>query len=142
VPQAPAGGGAETIDACALLSSADVKTITGADTFALTRNPKVDWVAGECAWLGAADSEFLFGIWVGTPASIARSSSPTARELYDRVKAAALAGKDEVDIPGLGDAATYGNETLVAITGGSLVEALGIPKDQLVEIVKLVLAKL
>ena len=141
--QAPAGGGADRIDACALLSWADIETITGTDTTMFRPlSGQADWVAGDCSWFNSAGWTSLFDIAVGTPASIARSSSPTARELYDRMKVAALAGKDEVDIPGVGDVATYGNGILVAIKGGSLVEARGIPKDQLVEIVKLVLAKL
>jgi len=143
VTQSPAGEGADKVDACGLLSWADVKTITGADTMMFRPlSGQADWVAGDCAWFNNADWTSLFDIAVGTPTSIARSPSPTARELYDRVKVATLAGKDEVDIPGLGDAATYGNGILVAIKGGSLVEAFGVPRDQLVEIVKLVLAKL
>ena len=93
VTQAPAGGGADKVDPCALLSWADVKTITGADTMMFKPlSGQADWVAGDCAWFNSADWTSLFDIAVGTPASIARSSSPTARELYERVKVATLAG--------------------------------------------------
>jgi hypothetical protein len=136
--QAPAGGA--TVDVCALLSVADVTAITGKETTAEAGEPTEDWSAGECWWSGA-DFNPRFGVTVGTPASIAKSTSPTAKEQYDLSKLA-FGGASPDLISGLGDEAFFGSGFVFAYKGGTFVEALGIPKDQLISILKLVLAKL
>ena len=136
--QAPAGG--TTVDVCALLSVADVTAITGKVTTPEAAPPAEDWSAGECWWNDESFS-VRFGVTVGTPASIARSTSPTAKEQYDLSKLAF--GGDSPDlVSGLGDEAVFGSGFVFAYKGGTFVEALGVPKDQLVAILKLVLAKL
>jgi hypothetical protein len=135
--QAPAG--AATVDVCAMLSVADVKTIIGADTTGAAEDASnwPDWVAGQCLWSD-------FGIDVGTPASIAKSPSPTAAEQLAIFKLGMQGFGDVEDVSGVGDGAVYASGFLVAIKGGSAIEitALTLEKDQLIAIAKLVLAKL
>ena len=80
-------------------------------------------------------------VQVGTPASIAKSSSPTAQEQFDLTKMA-MGGED---VPGLGDAAVHGAGFLFVRRGGSFVtfNSVSFPgvKDQLVAIAKLLVAK-
>jgi hypothetical protein len=136
--KAPAG--AATVDVCALLSVADVTAITGKETTPEPDEPSEDWAAGQC-WWNDAKLSVRFGVTVGTAASIAKSSSPTAKEQYDLSKLAFGGASPDV-IPGVGDEAVFASGFVFAYKGGTFVEALGVPKDQLVEIVKKVLAKL
>jgi len=136
--QAPTGDA--TVDVCALLSVSDVTAITGKVTTPEAAPPTEDWSAGEC-WWNAENFNPRFGVTVGTPASIAKSTSPTAKEQYDLSKLAF--GGDSPDlVSGLGDEAFFGGGFVFAYKGGTFVEALGLPRDQLIEILKLVLAKL
>jgi len=142
VTQAPAGGA--TVDVCAMLSAADVKSITGADTTAAVESTSwSDWVAGEC-WWNSSDMSVRFSVDVGTQASIAKSTSPTAAEQLALEKMVLQGFGNVEDISGVGDGAIYGSGFLTAIKGGSMIEifALTPKKDQLVAIAKLVLAKL
>lgn len=136
--QAPTGSA--TVDVCALLSVADITAITGKETTTEAAPPTEDWSAGECWWNGENFNP-RFGVTVGTPASIAKSTSPTAKEQYDLSKLA-FGGANPDVISGLGDEAFFGSGFVFAYKGGTFVEALGVPKDQLIAILKLVLAKL
>ena len=138
--QAPAGGA--TVDVCALLSVADVTAITGKETTPEAAAPAEDWSAGECWWSDATFS-VRFGVTVGTPASIGKSTSPTAKEQYDLSKLA-FGGASPDLLSGLGDEAFFGGGFVFTYKDGTFAEALGVgvAKDQLIEILKLVLAKL
>jgi len=141
--QAPAGG--DTVDVCAMLSAADLKTITGKDATGAAEDKSNwdDWAAGQCSWSPSDGSGTIpLMVQVGTPASIAKSTEPTAQEHFDLTKMAI--GAEEV--PGLGDAAASSGGLLFIRKGGSfvLLNSVGFPKDkdQLVAIAKLLLAKL
>lgn len=136
--QAPAG--AATVDVCALLSVADVTAITGKATTPEATAPVEDWSAGECWWNGENFNP-RFGLTVGTTASIAKSSSPTAKEQYD-LSMQVFGGTSPDLVSGLGDAAFFGAGFVFAYKGGTFVQALGLPRDQLIAVMKLVLPKL
>jgi hypothetical protein len=139
-----ASGGAGSVDVCALLTTDQVKQVTGADTTAGLESTSgwADWVAGEC-WWNSKDMLVRFSVDVGTPDSIAKSSSPTAKEQLDISKLAYKAFGDVEDLS-IGDGAIYVGGFVVAIKGGSMMEltAIGMDKAKAIEIAKLVVAKL
>lgn len=139
----PAAGAA--VDVCSLLTTAEVKDVTGADTKAEveTTSGWADWVAGQC-WWNNADMSTRFSLDVGTPASVAKSSSPTAQEQLDISKLAYKAFGDVEDVPGLGDAAIYGAGMVTAIKNGSMLQVagLGLDKQEAIDLAKLALARL
>jgi hypothetical protein len=140
---APANGSA--LDACSLLTPAEVKQVTGADTTAEveTTSGWADWVAGQC-WWNNADMTVRFSADYGTPASIAKSSSPTAQEQLDLSKLAYKAFGDVEEIPGLGDGAIFGAGMVTAIKNGSMLQlaGLGLDKQKAIDLAKLALARL
>ena len=139
----PANGAA--LDACSLLTPAEVKQVTGADTTAAveTTSGWADWVAGQC-WWNNADMSVRFSADYGTPASIAKSSSPTAQEQLDISKLAYKAFGDVEDIPGLGDGAVFAAGMVVAIKNGSMLQlaGFGLDKQKTIDLAKLALARL
>ncbi len=145
--QAPAASQAPgaALDVCSMLSIADVKTVTGADTTATVESTSgwADWVAGQC-WWNNANMSVRFSLDLGTPASIAKSSSPTAAEQLALFKVAMKGFGDVVDVPGLGDGAVYVAGFLVATKGGSMVQvyATALTQDQVIALGKLAVAKL
>ena len=140
---APDAGG--TVDVCALLTTDEVKGVTGADTKAEVESISgwADWVAGQC-WWNSADLSTRFSIDVGTPASIGKSSSPTVEEQMELSRLVQKAFGDVTDIPGLGDDAFYGSGTLFAIKNGSMLQLFGLnmDKETATELAKLALARL
>jgi hypothetical protein len=139
----PANGA--TLDACSLLTPAEVKQVTGADTTAAveTTSGWADWVVGQC-WWNNADMSVRFSADYGTPASIAKSSSPTAQEQLDISKLAYKAFGDVEDIPGLGDGAVFAAGMVVAIKNGSMLQltGFGLDKQKTIDLAKLALARL
>jgi hypothetical protein len=139
----PANGAA--LDACSLLTLAEVKQATGADTTAAveTTSGWADWVAGQC-WWNSADMSVRFSADYGTPASIAKSSSPTAQEQLDVSKLAYKAFGDVEDIPGLGDGAIFAAGMVTAIKNGSMLQlaGFGLDKQKTIDLAKLALARL
>jgi hypothetical protein len=85
-----------------------------------------------------------FSIDVGTPASIAKSSSPTAQEQLDLSKLAYKGFDDYAEIPGLGDSALYAAGMVTAIKDGSMLQvaAFNLDKDKAIELAKLAMARL
>ena len=140
---APDAGG--TVDACALLTTDEVKGVTGADTKAEVESTSGwgDWVAGQC-WWNSADLSTRFSIDVGTPASIGKSSSPTVEEQMEISRMVQKAFGDVTDIPGLGDDAFYGSGTLLAIKNGSMLQLFGLnlDKETATALAKLAVARL
>ena len=139
----PANGAA--IDACSLLTTAEVKDVTGADTTAEVESTSgwADWVVGQC-WWNNTDMSVRFSIDIGTPASIAESSSPTAQEQLDISRLVYKALGDVEEIPGLGDGAIYGAGMVTAIKNGSMLQLapFGPDKEKAIELAKLALARL
>ncbi len=122
-----------------------MKDVTGADTTAEVERTSgwSDWVAGQC-WWNSADMSTRFSIDVGTPASIAKSTSPTAQEQLDISRLAYKALGDVEEIPGLGDGAIFGAGMVTAIKNGSMLQVagFGIDKEKSIELAKLALARL
>lgn len=132
--------GAATVDACTLITTDEVAAIVGKPVTIEPDEATEDWAAGEC-WWNSETMDVRFVVVVGTPASIAKSSSPTAQEQLDLFKIASMA-PGAVDVSGLGDAAAYGNLILVTIKDGSLVEVFALPQDKATEIAKVVLTRM
>jgi len=141
---APPGNGAAA-DTCSMLTPAEVKGVTGADTKAQVEGTSgwADWVAGQC-WWNSEDLTTRFSIDVGTPASISKSSSPTAQEQLDLSRLAFKAFDDYADVPGLGDDALYAAGMVTAVKNGSLLQVagLGLDKEKAIALAKLALARL
>ncbi|HYO44955.1 MAG TPA: hypothetical protein VES19_17285 [Candidatus Limnocylindrales bacterium] len=151
-PEATSGAVATTppqdgaaLDACAMLTTAEVKDVTGKDTTGATESTsgKPDWISGQCWW----DDEKLtvrFSLDVGDPASIAKSSSPTAAEQMEIMRLVYKSMDGFADIPGLGDDAVYAGGMVVAVKGGSMLQiaGIGLTKDQAIELAKLAIGRL
>ena len=141
---APPDNGA-ALDACALLTTAEVKDVTGADTKAEVEATSgwADWVAAQC-WWNSADLSTRFSIDVGTPASIAKSSSPTAQEQMEISRLVYKSFDDYADIPGLGEDAFYGAGMLFAIKNGLMLQVAGLnlDKEKANELARLAMARL
>ena len=135
-----APGGASAVDACTLISTDEVAAIVGQPVTIEPVEADQDWSAGEC-WWNSESMDVRFSVDVGTPASVAKSSSPTTKEQLDLFKIASMA-PNAVDVRGVGDAAAFGNLMLVAIKGESMVEVYNLPQDQAVAVAKVVLPKL
>jgi hypothetical protein len=136
--EAPAGTG--TVDVCSLISTDEVAAIVGKPVTIEPVEANEDWSAGEC-WWNSETMDVRFSVDVGTPATIAESTSPTTKEQLELFKIASMA-PNAVDVSGVGDAAAFGNLILVAIKGESMVEVFNLPQDQATEIAKLALAKM
>ncbi len=132
--------GADTVDVCSLITTDEVAAIVGKPVTIEPAEASEDWSAGEC-WWNSEKMDVRFSVGVGTPATIAKSTSPTTKEQLELFKIASMA-PNAVDVSGVGDAAAFGNLILVAIKGESMVEVFNLPQDQATEIAKLVLAKL
>jgi hypothetical protein len=140
---APDTGG--TADACALLTTDEVKGVTGADTKAEVESTSgwADWVAGQC-WWNSEDLTTRFSLDVGTPASIAKSSSPTTKEQMVISRLVYKSFDDYADVPGLGDDAFFGAGMLFAVKNGSMLQVAGLSMDKAkaTELAKLALARM
>lgn len=136
--QAPTG--ADTVDVCSLITTDEVAAIVGKPVTIEPVEANEDWSAGEC-WWNSETMDVRFSVDVGTPATIAKSTSPTTKEQLELFKIASMA-PNAVDVSGVGDAAAFGNLILVAAKGESMVEVFNLPQDQATAIAKLVLAKL
>ncbi len=136
--QAPAGAG--TVDVCALVTTDEVAAIVGKPVTIEPTTATEDWAAGEC-WWNSDTMDVRFAVVVGTPATVAQSSSPTTKEQLELFKIASMA-PNAVDVSGVGDAAAFGNLMLVATKGESMVEVFNLPQDQAAEIAKLALARI
>lgn len=137
VPSAAAGD----LDACELLTTAEVTGILGTATAQAKPMPGTGWVAGQCAWNGLGSGFFLS---VGTAASIKAFGDPAAADAKAKLaqfKAASPAGKD---VAGIGDGAVVSSNGIAAYTDRTYLEItnLGLTEDQLVKIMKLAVADL
>ena len=106
-----------TIDACALLTPADLATIVGGPDPVAQPLPGGGWVAGQCAWNSPSSS---FVISVGTAASIQAFGDPAAPDATARL--AAFKQRLETlgsarDIDGIGDGAVLGTTGMAFYKG-------------------------
>jgi hypothetical protein len=140
---APSSGGTG-VDACALLPSAALSKIVGGDVPVANAMPSGGWMAGQCAWNSPTSS---FIVSIGTATSIAKFGDPAAPDAKAKLTAfkqhASAAGTPK-DVAGIGDGAVLGTSGMAAYVGGTYFEVtpLRLTGDQLIEIVKLVVAHL
>ena len=136
----PSGAGG-SFDACALLTTAEVARILGAEAMQGKPVPGGGWIAGQCAWNGPSSGVLIS---VGTAASIAAfgdSATPDAKAKLAQFKKASGTPKD---VAGIGEGAVSSPNGIAAYTGGTYLELtnLGLPDAQLIAIAKLAIAKL
>ena len=142
--QAPASGQG-SFDACALLSPSDLSKIVGGKVDVGRAMPSGGWVAGQCTW-NTPSSGFVISI--GTAASIQEFGDSTALDAQARLAAfrqqARGAGGTPKDVAGIGDGAVLTSSGMAAYKGPTYLEVLnlGLTEEQLVQIVKLAVARL
>ena len=80
----------------------------------------------------------------GTPASIAKSSSPTAQEQLDLDRLAFKGFADYAEVPGLGDGAIFAAGMVTPIKNGSMrqLAAFNLDKQKAIDLARLALARL
>ena len=140
--EAAAAGG--TFDACSLLTTDEVKSITGAATTAGPEGSDLaDWVAGTC-WWNSADMKVRFSVDYGDRASIATSSSPSVQEQFDITKAVYAAMATVEDLSGVGDKAFAWDGGAYAIRGDKaiLVTTIFNTRAEAIAILKAAVAKI
>ena len=133
-----------TFDACTLLTTDEVKSITGAATTAGPEGSDLaDWVAGTC-WWNSADMKVRFSLDYGDKASIAKSSSPSAQEQFDITKAVYGALSKVEDLSGVGDKAFAWDGGAYAIKGDKaiLLTVMFSSKTEAIAILKAAVAKI
>jgi hypothetical protein len=134
------GGG---LDVCGLVTTSELSKIVGAEVHATTL-PSGGWIAGRCAWIGPTSSFFVS---VGTATSIrtlADPAVPDAKAKLAAFKQSMSATGSPKDVAGIGDGAVSATTGIAADKAGSYFEVtnLGLSGGQLVEIAKLIAAKL
>jgi hypothetical protein len=125
-----------TIDACSLITAAEVSGIVGGPAPVAKSLPGGGWVAGQCTWSGPSSAVFVS---VGTEASIRAFGDPAAPDAKGRLAAfkGQLAGSGSAtDVSGIGDGAVFGTAGIAAYAGGTYVEILrlSLSDDQLVQL--------
>ena len=134
------GGG---LDVCGLVTTSELSKIVGAEVHATTL-PSGGWIAGRCAWIGPTSSFFVS---VGTAQSIRTLADPAVPDAKAKLAAfkqsMGVTGNPK-DVAGIGDGAVSATTGIAAYTAGSYFEItnLGLSDGQLVEIAKLIAAKL
>jgi hypothetical protein len=140
---APSGDGA-SLDACALLTPADISTAVGHPGFHATFMPSAGWVAGQCAWNGPGSGFFLS---VGTAASIKSfgdPATPDAKSMLAQFRQQAGGGVSPKNVPAVGNGAVLTAAGIAAYSGGTYLQVtnLGLTDDQLVKIMRAAVAHL
>jgi hypothetical protein len=125
--QAPAGGG-ETVDACALLSEADIKEVTGLDTESSTPGPQLGIFEHGCEWQLIDDDAIV------PPAVVLGLKTSGGRRYYDTYFKPFNAGAGYETIAGLGDEAVDAEAGAVLVVAGDAFMnlqyvGLGVPED-------------
>ena len=134
------GGG---LDVCGLVTTSELSKIVGAEVHATTL-PSGGWIAGRCAWIGPTSSFFVS---VGTATSIRTLADPAVPDAKAKLAAfkqsMSVTGSPK-DVAGIGDGAVSATTGIAAYKAGSYFEVtnLGLSAGQLVEIAKLIAAKL
>lgn len=138
------GSGEAIIDACALVSAAELSKIVGGQPPVGRAIPGAGWVTGQCAW-SSPIAAFL--ISVGTSASIQSVGDPAVQDAKDKLaefqQRMAAAGSPR-PVSGIGDGAIVAKAGMAAYKGPIYLEVtnLRLTEDQMIEVVKLVVARL
>lgn len=137
-------GGSGAMDVCSMLSAADVKAIVGKDMTAGQQEGASlpDWAVAQC-WWDTADMSIRFSVDVGTKDSIAKSTSPTAKEQLE-ISKMAFGAFGKVEDVALGDGAVWSGGFVLAIKGDSMMQLYGLNLDKAtaVALAKLIVDKL
>jgi hypothetical protein len=142
--QPPASGSTATIDACALMTAAEVKAIVGGPEPVAKALPGGGWVAGQCAWKSPV-AGFLMSVGTATSiATFADAAAPDAAARLAVFKQRLTALGKAKDIPSLGDGAVLGPIGIAAYRDGTYLEILRLTlsDEQLIEVAKLTMSKL
>jgi hypothetical protein len=134
----------KTIDACSLLTPAELAATVGGPEPVGEQLPAGGWVAGQCAWKSPV-ANFL--ISVGTASSITAFGDPTvpdAQARFGQYKQRLTAQGTAKDVDGIGDGAVLGATGIAAYSGGTYVEILRLrlTDKQLIDIARLAVGKL
>jgi len=120
------------IEACGLLTGAEIAKILGVAAVQPRPMPSSGWMVGQCAWNGPATGFFIS---LGTAASIEAFGDVTAPDAAAKLAQfkAQTGGKDE---PGIGEGAALATTGLAAYKGGTYIQitSLGLTKRQLLKI--------
>lgn len=142
---AEAGASPVAFDACALLPPAALAKVVGPTVDAGRAMPIGGWIAGQCAWSAKGAG---FELSVGTDASIKAFNEPTVSDAKTKLASyraqASGGGEKPKDVADIGDGAVSSATGMAAFKDGTYVEIrnLGLTEDQVVEIVRLVIAAL
>jgi hypothetical protein len=136
----PAAASLAAVDACGLMTPAEVSGIVGGPLPNAKAVPGGGWVAGQCAW-SSPTAAFL--VSVGTAASIASVRDPAVSGVTTKLAEfeQRMASGDPKPVPGIGEAAIIAEAGMAAYKGDFYVEVINLrlTKDQMIEIVKLAL---
>lgn len=144
VSQVPASAQG-SFDACALLSSSDLTRILKETVGVGRAMPSGGWVAGQCTWNTASSG---FAISIGTAASIQAFGDSTAPDAKARLavfmQQASGSGETPKEVAGIGDGAVLASSGMAAYKDTRYLEVLnlGLTDKQLIQIVKLAVARL
>jgi hypothetical protein len=133
---------AAPLEACALLTGAELAVILKVSAVEPRPMPSGGWVASQCAWNGPSSGFFLA---VGTAASLKAAgdpAAPTAKAKLAQFKE--QGGATAKDVPGIGDGAVMTTAGLATYKGGTYLQFtnLGLTEDQLIKIAKLAITRL
>ncbi|MFZ0323940.1 MAG: hypothetical protein WAN48_07395 [Actinomycetes bacterium] len=135
-------GNPEVLDACVLLTDADLSAALGRPGFSAKEVPASGWVATQCAWNGPGAGLFLS---VGTAASIAASGDPAAPDAKAKLaQFKQQAGTTAKDVPAIGDGAVLTPAGIAVFKGDTYLQVtnLGLTEDQLTELARRAVARL
>ena len=139
-PPPIASGAGAAFEVCSLLKADELAQIFGVEGVRTRPMPSSGWVSGRCAWNGPSSGFFVS---VGTAASFAagRPAVQDAKAKLAQFKQQASAPKD---VAGIGDGAVLSAIGIAAYRGDAYLEVtnLGLTDDQLIEIARIVIARL
>lgn len=141
---APGARSPAAVDACGLMTPAEVVEIVGGPLPVAKAVPAGGWVAGQCAW---SSQTAAFLVSIGTAESIKSvgdpGSSGVASKLAEFEQRMALDGEPKA-VAGIGESAIVAEAGMAAYKGDFYIEVtnLRLTEDQLVNVTKLAIAGL